>query len=48
MGRLYNVDQRLDQIEHLYQFRIIEPPHNSLGSQFNIGCIVLSHDVKLN
>jgi hypothetical protein len=42
------VDQRLDQIEHLYQFRIIEPPDNILRSQFDISCTVLPHDTMLN
>ncbi len=42
------VDQWLDQIEHLNQFRIIETPHNSLRSQFDVSCTVLSRDVMLN
>jgi hypothetical protein len=48
MSRLYNIDQRLDQIEHLYEFRIIEPPHNILRSQFDIGCTVLPRDAMLD
>src|ERR1700722_1045220 len=47
MSRLFNIDQRLYQIEHLYQFRIIEPPHNSLRSQFDISRTVLPHYVML-
>jgi len=42
------VDQWLDQVEHLYEPPIIETPYNSLRSQFDISCTVLSHDVMLN
>ena len=48
MSRLFNIDEWLDQIEHLYQFRVIESPHNSLRSQFDISCTVLSHDAMLD
>lgn len=48
MTWFYNIDQWFDQIEHLYQFRSVESPHNSWGSQFDIGCTVLPHDAMLN
>lgn len=43
-----SVNEWLDQIEHLHQFRIVESPDSSLRSQFDISCTVLPHDVVLN
>ncbi|MFY9764811.1 MAG: hypothetical protein WAK42_07360, partial [Mycobacterium sp.] len=43
MTRPFNIDQWLYQIEHFYQSRIIEPPHNSVRLQFDISRTVLPH-----
>src|SRR5574337_546086 len=48
MGRFFNIDQWLYQIEHLYQFRIIESPHNSLRPEIDISRTVLAHYEMLN
>jgi hypothetical protein len=45
MTRPWNIDQWWYQIEHLYQFGVIEPPYDSVRTHFDISCVVLPHYV---